>query len=105
MKKIAFIINPKSGTKSKESLPELIEKNLDKEKFEPKIVYTQYAGHGKELAQQLSAEGYDVVVACGGDGTVNEIASAIVHTKTALAIVPLGSGNGLGRHLGYYMSE
>ena len=104
MKKIAFIINPKSGTKSKESLPELIEKNLDKEKFEPKIVYTQYAGHGKELAQQLSAEGYDVVVACGGDGTVNEIASAIVHTNTALAIVPLGSGNGLGRHLGYSMS-
>ena len=104
MKKIAFIINPKSGTKSKESLPELIEKNLDKEKFEPKIVYTQYAGHGKELAQQLSAEGYDVVVACGGDGTANEIASAIVHTNTALAIVPLGSGNGLGRHLGYSMS-
>ena len=98
-KKILFIINPISGTVSKARIPDAIDKYLDKDKFEYNITETAYAGHATELARQASADGYDIVVAIGGDGTVNEVARAIVHTQTALAIIPRGSGNGLARHL------
>ena len=98
-KKIAFIINPKSGTSGKSTLRTRIEKLIDKEKFAPEFVETRYAGHGKELAGQFATENYAAVVACGGDGTVNEVASSLTETGTAFGIVPLGSGNGLARHL------
>lgn len=101
--RIAFIINPVSGTSNKKDLPELIDKIIDKDKFETKIVWTQHAGHGRELATEFAAQGYEYVIACGGDGTMNEIASALVHTQTCFGIVPYGSGNGLARHLGISM--
>lgn len=99
MKKILFIINPISGTVSKAGIPEAIEKYLDKDKFSYDIVKTEYAGHATELSRKAAQDGYDIVVAIGGDGTVNEVARGIVHTNTALAIIPCGSGNGLARHL------
>ena len=98
-KKILFILNPISGTKSKNGMPKLIEKYLDKEKFEYLIVETERAGHASEIARQAAQNGIDIVVAVGGDGTVNEVARAIAETDTALAIIPSGSGNGLARHL------
>ena len=99
MKKITFILNPISGTHSKEEIPELIEKTLDHDLYEHRIVFTEYAGHAAEIAREESKAGTDVVVAVGGDGTVNEVARSLVHTATALAIIPCGSGNGLARHL------
>ena len=60
---------------------------------------TEYRGHAAELAKACAAEGVDIVVAVGGDGTVNEVARSLVHTQTALGIIPCGSGNGLARHL------
>ena len=101
-KRIAFIINPISGTSDKKDLPDLVKQTFT-EGWDVTIAETQYAGHGKEMASQFAADGYDVVVACGGDGTMNEVASALVHTDTAFAIVPYGSGNGFARHLGYSM--
>lgn len=98
-KKIVFIMNPISGTVSKAGLPAIIDRTLDKEKFDYTIRHTEYAGHASDLAREAAEEGADVVVAVGGDGTVNEVARAIVHTQTALAIIPCGSGNGLARHL------
>ena len=77
----------------------LIPQYLDAEKFDYDVVYTQRSGHAAQLACQATAEDIDVVVAVGGDGTVNEVARSLVHTKTALAIIPCGSGNGLARHL------
>lgn len=103
-RKIVFIVNPISGTKSKEGLPQLIEKTLDAEKFEWSIVKTEYAGHAAEIATQCAKDGIDICVAVGGDGTVNEVARSLVHTQTALGIVPSGSGNGLARHLCLPMS-
>ena len=88
-----------SGTSSKAAIPGLIENTIDKEKFDYEIVVTQYAGHASEIASRAKDEGKDVVVAVGGDGTVNEVARAIVHSGTALGIIPCGSGNGLARHL------
>ena len=96
---IVFIINPISGAGSKKNIPDLIEHNLDTNKFEFKIMFTEHAGHGYELAADAAEDGADVVVAVGGDGTVNEIARALIHTNTALGIIPCGSGNGLARHL------
>ena len=98
-KRIVFILNPISGTHSKKEIPGLIDKLLDKEQFDYKLRLTEYAGHAAEIAKESAAEGIDVVVAIGGDGTVNEVARSLIHTETALGIIPCGSGNGLARHL------
>lgn len=101
--KIAFIINPKSGTNSKAALPDLIRKTISEEKFDVTIVKTEYAGHGRELARRFVEEHFDYVIACGGDGTMNEVASELTETETCFGIVPFGSGNGLARHLSISM--
>lgn len=98
-KKAVFIINLISGTSDKAAIPGLIDQYLDKTKFEYEIAVTQYAGHASEIAAKAKDDGVDIVVAIGGDGTVNEVARAIVHSDTALGIIPCGSGNGLARHL------
>lgn len=98
-KRIVFILNPISGTSKKNGIPAIIESTLDSDKFDYIIKVTEYAGHASEIAHEAKDNGTDVVVAVGGDGTVNEVARAIVHSHTALAIIPCGSGNGLARHL------
>ena len=97
--RITFIINPISGTRSKEDIPLLIDALLDPLRFDYEVRFTEFRGHAAEIARQCVADGIDVVVAVGGDGTVNEVARALVGTETALGIVPCGSGNGLARHL------
>ena len=84
MKRIAFIINPISGTKKKDKLPRLIQDNIDTSIFECCIHFTEYKGHGREMAQRFANEGYYAVVAVGGDGTVNEVAGGLIGTQTAL---------------------
>ena len=98
-KKILFIMNPISGTVRKTGIPKVVEDNLDKDCFDFDLEETRYSGHAYELATDANVQGYDAVVAVGGDGTVNEVARAIVHSDIALGIVPCGSGNGLARHL------
>jgi len=98
-KKIAFIINPFSGTNTKTTLPDLIIKELNTSLFEPEIVFTTHKGHGLEFTKSFVAAGYEKVVAVGGDGTVNEIGGGLINTNAALGIIPAGSGNGLARHL------
>ena len=93
-KKIVFIMNPISGTSDKKDIPYLIE-----EQFDYSIRKTEYAGHAYEIAKESKEQGIDIVVAVGGDGTVNEVGRALVHSNTALGIIPTGSGNGLARHL------
>ncbi len=99
MKKILFIINPISGKKRKDFLVEKIRQKFDSEAFNVEVEYTEHAGHGAELAAAAVLRGTDVVAAVGGDGTINEVASQLLNTDTTLAIVPLGSGNGLAHHL------
>ena len=100
--KSLFIINPKSGTRTKAGIKQSIRDifgNL------ADIVYTRYVGHATELTGQGVAKGYKQIVAVGGDGTVNEIANALVDTGVPLSIIPMGSGNGLARHLGLPMKR
>ncbi|MEE9372760.1 MAG: diacylglycerol kinase family protein [Saprospiraceae bacterium] len=98
--KILFIVNPFAGISKKRNFPKMVEKHFEKPNADYKIVYTEYAGHAKELAAKGVAEGADIIAAVGGDGTVNEVGGALVDSKTALAIIPGGSGNGLSMHLG-----
>lgn len=99
MKNIAFIVNPISGTKAKNRVGKLIRELLDPTQFAPTVVVTEYAGHATQLAEQFALQDYYAVIAVGGDGTVNEVASGLIGSKTALGIVPNGSGNGFARHL------
>ncbi len=92
-------MNPISGTAEKAAIPGMIKKFLDHNKFDAEIRMTEYAGHASMIAGEAKDKGTDIVVAVGGDGTVNEVARAIVHSSTALGIIPCGSGNGLARHL------
>lgn len=98
-KQIAFVVNPISGTHNKELILHLIDKGVDRTRYDYRVYQTEYAGHASEIARQASEEGKDIVVAIGGDGTINEIGRQLVHTGTALGIIPCGSGNGLARHL------
>lgn len=96
---IQFIVNPISGTSNKKRILDLIPKYLDERRFEWSICQTEHRGHAMEIAKRAAKEGVDIVVAVGGDGTVNEVARGLLHTETALGIIPCGSGNGLARHL------
>ena len=98
-KKIVFVVNPISGTRSKEGLKKLITETIDSDKYDWHIVSTAYAGHASVIAAQCVDEHVDICVAVGGDGTVNEVARSLVQSQTALGIIPCGSGNGLARHL------
>lgn len=101
---ILFIINPISGGKKKADLPTLIDQFLDKEKYAPIYAFTEYVGHAAELAEEAEKKNYDMIVAVGGDGTINEVASKLVHSDKTLAIIPFGSGNGLARFLNIPLS-
>jgi len=98
-KKILFIVNPISGAHNKAKMIKDIPKLLDNNKFDISITHTKYCGHAAKIAKNAVDKNMDIVVAVGGDGTVNEIASQLVNTNIALAIVPCGSGNGLARDL------
>lgn len=78
----------------------MIRNRIDKSAFGYKIIFTEYKGHATDLSRQAVKEGVHVVIAAGGDGSVNEVAKALIHTDTALGILPVGSGNGLARSLG-----
>ena len=98
-KKIAFIINPISGGINKQQFPSLIGRYLDRNQFDIEINFTRSAEHNLELAQEMVIKKKDIVVAVGGDGTINNIAKYLVNTGILFGIIPQGSGNGLARHL------
>ncbi|TGE28298.1 diacylglycerol/lipid kinase family protein [Hymenobacter metallicola] len=97
--RICFLVNPNSGTNRRQDVPALIARYLPGEAVAYEVRLTQYAGHAVELARQAAADGFRIVVAVGGDGTVNEVGRGLLGTAAALGILPRGSGNGLARHL------
>ena len=97
--KIAFIINPISGSNRKLKIPEIVQENLDHSKFEAEFFFTKCAGHATQLATELLEKKYPRIIAVGGDGTINEVAKALIDSNSAMGIIPNGSGNGLARFL------
>ena len=97
--KVQAIINPISGVGSKRKIPKMIEGICSKKNCSLNISFTEYAGHASELTRQAIEEGAEYILAVGGDGTVNEIARAMIHSNAILGIIPKGSGNGLAREL------
>ncbi|MEI6463721.1 MAG: diacylglycerol kinase family protein [Verrucomicrobiota bacterium] len=93
--KTRFIVNPHSG-KVTRALPAV--RNFAR-RIGAELVLTARARQAPELARQAVQDGCELVVAVGGDGTMNEIAGALVDTPVTFGLVPCGSGNGLGRHL------
>jgi len=101
LNKVKFIQNPRAGLIQRPMfIRKIIERALVGAPFEYDFQLTEHKGHATEIARQAVEDGYDAVVAVGGDGTMNETACGLLHSQTALAVVPLGSGNGLARGLG-----
>jgi YegS/Rv2252/BmrU family lipid kinase len=98
---VYFILNPNSGSKSTARKTQMVEflKNIPN----TMLLITEFPGHGHIIANQLKTSDATKIVAIGGDGTINEIASGLMGSGIPLGIIPLGSGNGLARHLGIPM--
>jgi diacylglycerol kinase (ATP) len=98
---IAIIINPISGGASGagRTRAELARAIVERTRVDAVVHVTERSGHGRELAESAVVSGADRVVAWGGDGTINEIASVLAFRNVPMGIVPAGSGNGLAREL------
>jgi YegS/Rv2252/BmrU family lipid kinase len=102
---ILFIINPISGTGKKKIVEQLIKEELTHNKFEVSIRYTEAVGHATVIAKEGVETCVDVIVAVGGDGSVNEVAKGLIGTNVKMGIIPAGSGNGFARHLNIPMDK
>lgn len=98
--KLIFVVNPISGYGKNARIEKLVDKHLDKRRYEYQVVKTGFPGHARELTSQAIENEADAVIAVGGDGTINEIAHVLANTPVKLGVIPLGSGNGFGRHVG-----
>jgi len=98
--KALFVINPKSGVKKKLNIPDIIAKTIGTA-IDYKIIFWEFKDQdiSEIIRNYIKNENYNTVVAVGGDGTVNKIASVLINTNIAFGIIPMGSGNGLARHL------
>jgi YegS/Rv2252/BmrU family lipid kinase len=96
---IRFIVNPFSGVRKKQRLDYYLKKYLDKNRFDYEICFTKAPGHAIELAKE-ALQNFDIIVAVGGDGSVNEVSNALIGSDKILGVIPTGSGNGFARHLG-----
>lgn len=96
---IHFIVNPISGNGKHNLTASLLRNYFPKSQFNIDVYYTKYKQHAIALTKYAATKNPDVIVACGGDGTINEVASCLVGTPIKLGIVPVGSGNGLASNL------
>jgi len=96
---IHFIVNPISGNGKHNITASLLRNYFPRSTFKIEVDYTKYKQHAIAIAKNVVTKNPDIVVACGGDGTINEVASCLVGTAITLGIVPVGSGNGLASNL------
>tara|TARA_B100000674_G_scaffold98096_1_gene70903 strand:- start:1059 stop:1934 length:876 start_codon:yes stop_codon:yes gene_type:complete len=98
--KTKFIVNPIAGLGKQKNIKKILDRYLDKNRFNFDIIYTEKHLHAKELAKQAVKEKYDLIISVGGDGTLNQISSELIGTNVAIGVIPAGSGNGFGLHFG-----
>ena len=99
MTKIYLIINKHAGGKRRKNKISQLLDILKKQEVNVSFDFTEKEGHAVELAQNAITKNYDIIVAVGGDGTVNEVARGLAGSGVAMGIIPVGSGNGLAREL------
>ncbi len=99
MKHIHFIVNPIAGSGKHQINLELLQTYFNPTDYTIVLKYSNYKKHAIALTQESIKEQPDVIVACGGDGTINEVACCLVSSPIILGIVPMGSGNGLASNL------
>jgi YegS/Rv2252/BmrU family lipid kinase len=97
---ILFLVNPEAGNgKAKREWPaiaEIIKENLSEYDFE----FTQHPLHATELARNAVLKGYETIVSCGGDGTLNEVVNGIAGSEVRMGLIPLGTGSDFGKTIG-----
>ena len=98
-KKALFVVNPVSGVGKQKKIETLLKENLNQDIFDYTVRYTEHIHHGTDIAREAANEGCDLVVAVGGDGSVNDVAQGLLGSSVAMGIIPCGSGNGLARGL------
>ena len=96
---IHFIVNPIAGSGKNKIHLDLLHQFFEPENYKVTIKYSEYKRHSTLLTQDSIKEGATIIVACGGDGTINEVASCLVNTNIVLGIMAMGSGNGLASNL------
>lgn len=94
-----FIVNPFSGVGRGKAIERHLKHHLNQKKFDYQLIYTERPAHATQLCREAASDKMQLVVAVGGDGTVNEVARPLVGTNIPMGIIPSGSGNGLARHL------
>ncbi|MFI1743802.1 diacylglycerol/lipid kinase family protein [Thalassobellus sediminis] len=99
MKNIHFIVNPIAGSGNKKINKTLLQKQFNAKDYTLVIKQSKFKKHATTLTKESINEGANIVVACGGDGTINEVARCLVNTNIILGIIPIGSGNGLASNL------
>lgn len=99
-RRLTLIINPRSGTLSKKGIDGWLPRRIERLGYEVDVRHTSGPGDATRIAADCASRGDYCVLVCGGDGTVNEVATGLIGTSTPMGILPAGSGNGLARHLG-----
>ena len=97
--KAVIVVNPISGVGKQKKIESLLKENLNQDLFDYEVRYTERIHHGTEIAREAVDQGYDCVVAVGGDGSVNDVAQGLKDSGVTMGIIPCGSGNGLARSL------
>ncbi|MBR3494591.1 MAG: diacylglycerol kinase family lipid kinase [Clostridia bacterium] len=100
MSAITWIINPTAGAGLAQSVEERLRAELERRGLEADFVHTEHPGHGEELARRAAQNGAQTVVSVGGDGSNLEAARGLFGTRTALGLIPAGTGNDLIKTLG-----
>lgn len=98
IKKILFIVNPISGNGKQKNIASIIKRYLDKDKFSFELKFTKHQDHAREIILEQK-DYFDILIAVGGDGSVNQMGTLLINSQVIFGIVPAGSGNGLARHL------
>jgi len=96
--KTKFIVNPISGKNKQKNIEQILDRYLDKNRFDYDISYTKKKLHAKELAEQAIKDNHKIIVSVGGDGTLNEITSEVIGKDIIVGVIPAGSGNGFALH-------
>lgn len=99
MTHIHFIVNPVAGTGDNKINIKFLEGYFSKDKYVLSVKNSIHKKNAVELTQESIKEGAEIIIACGGDGTINEVASCIIGTSVIFGVIPLGSGNGLASNL------